>query len=328
MVVVHGTWGRHSKVFFDDNNPKEPSYRNIRRFGSIVANKFGQPLELLSFGWSGFRTEGEERDKGGTFLAEYLDRAYKNTTRIILGHSHGNNLVNLATHHGSMKHNPVKLLVYFACPQRPEAKYRPKHFEQLVYFTSHDPIDRLGSIPEGLPKFVGVSGAALIGSAFISYKFSPQQSVTFQNLATSSWKISGMSAAAGVLQEGLHRINKESGLAPQDGKIIVCVDLKHNGKHPDHSDNFCSVNYLPEILDRLQCSHTDNYAKSGSFYLDLDMRQVKCPNNISDPIISLTVKKIGTTRKIENFTIIGEGKESFFMQKKALYDKQLAHAKS
>lgn len=168
-IVVHGTWGRFSEFCRENNNPEgkndpqKQSFRHMKRFVSELSTYFGQAAEIISFGWSGERSH-RARDEGGVFLAEYLNRAYKHTDRIFIGHSHGNNLINAATNEDSMQNNPAKLLIYFACPQRPEKQYRPKHFNQLIYFLSHDPIDRGGSVPEGWPQFM--AGAILGGSAW------------------------------------------------------------------------------------------------------------------------------------------------------------------
>lgn len=318
LVVVHGTWGRFSEFCMENNdptnknNPKKESYRHIKKFGSMIATHIGKPLELISFGWSGNRSN-KAREDGAKFLAQYLDRAYKNTDRIFIGHSHGNNLINVATQHESMKNNPAKLLIYFACPQRLEEQYKPKYFEQLIYFTSfRDPVDKGGSIPEGLPQFMALS----LGSALGGYYAAPKllgsalsQTPTLANLSQATGRIGLISFVTGLTKGALLTVNKfkQDALAPQDGKIIIRINTTHNGKGPDHSSIFYnSIRHLPKIIDTLQNTYEPSYAASSSFNLDIQYKKDFLGNITDSTLNTITVKKPGKIEPVSFTKFVSE----------------------
>ncbi|MFA6065733.1 MAG: hypothetical protein WC707_00965 [Candidatus Babeliaceae bacterium] len=310
IIANHGTWGRETKAFFDDFDESDQGYRHIKRFASWYATCNKIMSELISIKWSGFRTD-EARIRGAEFLLEYLNKTpeYKNVDLVIINHSHGCNLA----HYFSQiwKGKAIKLIVDFACPERPEKVYKPENVEQVIHHTSHDFVARIGSVPEGQGlKFVKkhFPFAAAVTTGIILHivpGVDKKIAMAVNNvvLATAPNSIKDAIDIAKLI-----RSKKNNALKPQSKKIIVGLDVRDNDYAPSHTTIIKIARFLPEIITQLQNEHIDNYAKSGSFHLNVTDKK-DSTGKIIDSRIALKLKNKGKIRDVLKFTQFNTGQE-------------------
>lgn len=144
-ILVHGTWGHRTPSFFDETN------KNFKEIRACIKQRVrGKNALLLSYRWSGENTV-RARKKGARQLMEclaHMELLRQDIPLAIVAHSHGCNLSSrfsrLLEKKGSAS---IATLLYFACPRRPEQRFQPQGFDNLVYFWGPgDLIASLGSI--------------------------------------------------------------------------------------------------------------------------------------------------------------------------------------
>ena len=144
-VLVHGTWGHQTPSFFDENHD---NFQEIQATIREQAHERENAL-LLSFRWTG-ENSVEAREKGARRLKQCLARMQLlkwATLLTIVAHSHGCNLSSNFSQLLDKDTELIRTLLYFACPRRPEAKFQPESYDNLVYFWGVDDlIASLGSI--------------------------------------------------------------------------------------------------------------------------------------------------------------------------------------
>ncbi|MFA6065812.1 MAG: hypothetical protein WC707_01375 [Candidatus Babeliaceae bacterium] len=314
FIIGHGTWGRKTPAFYSS---KSPEFRHVKKFAAWYSTAAQRPLELLSFKWSGFRTDKGRMD-GAAFLHKYIEAAYKGVKEVVtFGHSHACNVFRL---YGQEKNAetgiPVKLEICIAGPQRPEERYA-SHAEQVIALrSSHDIVDKIGSLPEGYCDFMALNAttaAAGLSTFVASSVWSDNEAL--QKAAASLTVASTAHLAVGALQAPFMRnLIKKHGLSPKSKMIIAVVDIKDNSflkglVGPTHSGIISAVRCLPDIVRGLQSdTHYMNYVTSGLFKAEIN--DVKdADGNIQSSQVSLSVQEPGKIFDVPQFTRFEDGAE-------------------
>lgn len=150
IVVVHGTGfnafgfktgGSATVDYFD---PSTEAFKGILHFARSEADKAQAPVQVVSFQWSGANVSEKRKDPGAV-LAHVLKR-YSNFKIITLSHSHGGNIVNIASNQPGVP--VIDTMIQIATPVR-DVKfegglYAPKNFKTLFQFWSSDDFVVLG----------------------------------------------------------------------------------------------------------------------------------------------------------------------------------------
>ena len=118
FIVVHGTWQQACAKFFQDvsQDVKELNglvYNHIKKLAAFYATAKMKNLELLSLKWKGGLWDGCRTD-GSAFLKQLIDdtKSYRDAELVLLGHSHGCNVINDFSNRLSIE-KPIALLIYF-----------------------------------------------------------------------------------------------------------------------------------------------------------------------------------------------------------------------
>lgn len=134
VILVHGTFASNTPEYHDQNSP---FYQGVLNFAVNHAEKTGQPIDVISFRWSGKNSSSdriEAAKKLINLLKFYLDNNYETIT---IAHSHGANLVN----HASQllpDNKQIDHIIHFAAPVRDttDLQFKPMHFKRLTQFYS------------------------------------------------------------------------------------------------------------------------------------------------------------------------------------------------
>lgn len=144
FIGTHGTWAPQAEKFnkFDD-----VYFEGIKNFAEQMAFINHAPALVVSYAWTGANKTTARKAAGeklADFINTYLD--LKSQKLICVSHSHGCNVVNIASNH--IKNGFIELIIHYASPIREDdtaAPYIPTHFKKLLSFYSiHDPVQMLG----------------------------------------------------------------------------------------------------------------------------------------------------------------------------------------
>ncbi len=146
FFVLHGTWARQAREFFGRDNK---NFALIKRCAAQLAHRLDRSIELVSFRWSG-NESFDDRYRAGKLFARLCSLYYgpANSYAGMYGwaHSHGCNIMNIASHFVPFK---MDTLFYLASPivEHSEGFYRPRNIKALYNFYSlSDMVQYAGSI--------------------------------------------------------------------------------------------------------------------------------------------------------------------------------------
>jgi len=98
LMLVHGTFGQETPGYYDDDSQ---DFKNIKKFAKKLSLHHKRSVEIVSFKWSGAHGKRYQR-WAARALSELINNHFSDhdgTTRIMtVGHCHGANVVNKATH--------------------------------------------------------------------------------------------------------------------------------------------------------------------------------------------------------------------------------------
>lgn len=265
-LLIHGTWGRETKEFFDGD---DDIYQGIKQSAARHAKCKNAPLKLVSFVWRAKQTKSSRGEAAWRIKAIFTDMGWHKTQKVIISHSHGCNIANKVT-----RLMPIDLLIHLACPRRPEDEYQPVHFGQLIYFWSNGDWTSLAA---------NTDHTVLSGLLYVAPLFRQ----VGKNIATAPKKIKEKIQQlfeCGVSEESptysfrpidqythtLHRLSEQDTNDGND-RIIVGVRTKINGKHPGHSDIKKILIALPKIIKKLQQNNHEDYSTGSDFQLVLEL---------------------------------------------------------
>jgi len=137
IVLTHGTFVKKGRHFSDENNV---IFRGVMRFAQMEAERQKTLVTLVSYQWSG-SNETVDRVEAAKILANIVNVYFSGFYYILLSHSHGCNVVNIATRFFT---DPVDLLIHLASPilEKEHVTYEgqniyvPKNFRTLISFYS------------------------------------------------------------------------------------------------------------------------------------------------------------------------------------------------
>jgi hypothetical protein len=143
FYVVHGTWSDGNPEYFDQSCEE---FQATIEFVRELAERYAQPVEIVSFRWSG-EDSIEARQEGGDRLRKLTDRHYQtnNGYSVVWAycHSHGGNIVNIASQDVAFD-----TCIYCATPvvEGTLRMYRPLYIKRLYHmYATSDPIQQAGS---------------------------------------------------------------------------------------------------------------------------------------------------------------------------------------
>lgn len=163
LFLVHGTgfelWGlgiggHHTKEYFDIENP---IFQKILEFAYKYAESKKTIIAIFSFRWNGANNVKGRRDAGYR-IGELLAAHFKSYSIITYSHSHGGNVVNVASHITTWEHTDgtpaIDKIINMGTPDRTRStdtesaqEYTPTNFKTLINFWSPgDWIQPLGAI--------------------------------------------------------------------------------------------------------------------------------------------------------------------------------------
>lgn len=150
LFVVHGTgfYGSGGPATLAYYDLTHQDYKNILKFAYQYAQMRGAPIEVVSFRWGG-ENMTKSREEVGKALASLMNTKYKDHEIVTLSHSHGGNVVNIASNH--LKNVTINYMLQLATPVREkdpkETFYRPTNFNHLLmFYSTGDVIQVAGAI--------------------------------------------------------------------------------------------------------------------------------------------------------------------------------------
>lgn len=218
LFVLHGTFASDSPDFW---NEKHPTMKHIKK----LAQSLSEDVEIVSFKWGGANTE-RDRVTGGKQLADIIDSLYNDLETYpflaALAHSHGGNVINIATHH--LQQRSFDLLLYVFTPVRTDRAFytaNPDRFALLYnFYSTGDQVQYLGHVS--------------LGKQYLS---------RIKNIM----KQHGVSGKAfKLLLKGGRKLRIES------AQRIVNARVQYNGKAPAHIQKGPFIGFIPQIRDRLE----------------------------------------------------------------------------
>ncbi len=143
LFSIHGTFARESREFY---HPDDKTFENILAY----AESLGDSVEVVALEWTG-KNDANARVAAGQFFAELIRDYYQDTQKYLslntISHSHGGNVVNVATH---FTNRPIDTIVSLYTPIRTDFEWftpNPAKFKTLYHFYStSDHIQFIGSI--------------------------------------------------------------------------------------------------------------------------------------------------------------------------------------
>lgn len=307
LVVIHGSRhpgpdqisGPHNPTYYNPHCLEDQNFRHIMRFAAHYAQKHKTTVDLVSFKWSGIIDE-TVRKATALALTQYLEKHYSHASVVILSHSHGCTVTNLASQFIS---NPIKLLIQFACPVRStqfesaknplEVTYKlsnlysdatPRNFETLVYFYSTGDFLAAGAALKKTDLIALLANTLGMG-AYALY----QRATQSQHTTSPTDYIQNIRLYFSLLHKSL----KSAYIHPlQEGKTIVGIRTQINLCDAGHSSILDTVKVLPAVFDILERDYAVNYQASSLFDLHVDLRQ-------PEDTFHLAVRKTGTHAHID-----------------------------
>lgn len=289
FFIIHGTWGKESKSYFDDN---DVNYKGIKKVAAWYANATQKELKLFSYFWT-----GKWQDFAKKNAAENLRKFIKHIDPdriadiVLLGHSHGCSVASSLSRNSRFKKKPIKLLLYFAGPvRRVQKDYNPKNYEKLFYFYSdQDYVIQLARLNEELAReeISSLGFEALM----IPFAFSS----VFQNVQKS---INNTGQFLAKTKGDNHFKKIKNGTV---AGFSVKFNGKDEGKIKGHTDIIKLAWYLPLILQKLFKQYPLYYKISSRFNLNTDLESGL---NDSDAIY-ITIADIENIHSLENLRSLG-----------------------
>ncbi len=143
LFSIHGTFARDSKEFYD---PDDKTFENILAY----AESLGESVEVVALKWTG-KNDANARVAAGQFLAGLINDHYKNkqtyTSLNTISHSHGGNVVNVATH---FTPRPFETIVSLYTPIRTDFEWFTPNTANLKtlyqFYSTSDHIQFIGAI--------------------------------------------------------------------------------------------------------------------------------------------------------------------------------------
>ncbi|CDK30821.1 hypothetical protein [Candidatus Babela massiliensis] len=294
FIVIHGTWQKDAIEFHKDidQNVKDLSgliYNNIKKFAAFYATAKKKNLELLSFKWKGALGDGSRTD-AGAFLKNLIlqTSTYKTAELVLLGHSHGCNVINDFT---NRIERPIALLIYFGCPRREEIKYQPTNYKALLYFISDSDyftIAGRGHVKAAL-SVAGPIAFGTVSGGFLGYHVG--STIEDSTRGRIGGSIVG-SVAGGVMaippSAMIFRMAMEgTNHFPEKNEVITAgFRVKLDSWNSNHGDLMKVVKYLPNILEKIMKNYRRHYMHSGNFHLNIDTE-----GKSGDPITLVIAEK-------------------------------------
>lgn len=280
FVVIHGTFGRGTPAYFDDQNRESQEFRDIKRFAAWYSAANQQQLELTSYLWSG-SLWNNRREKAARSLTNYLQLPhYDNADKIVLlSHSHGCNVANQVTH---LLNKPVELMIHNACPNRKEPFYQPGNCKQVLYFHSDNDwttvAGRASMERDVTPLYLTIGtrpslAFIKLASSYMESKLGINLDIlseTLKELLYASTNISSLYNSPIFLQNFKEMSKRTNHLPAQNGKIITGFNVTIDGQQPGHSGVTKVARALPELITFVHRNHFSELTKSGTFDLAVD----------------------------------------------------------
>jgi len=320
FIVVHGTWQQACAKFFQDvsQDVKELNglvYNHIKKLAAFYATAKMKNLELLSLKWKGGLWDGCRTD-GSAFLKQLIDdtKSYRDAELVLLGHSHGCNVINDFSNRLSIE-KPIALLIYFGCPRKEEIKYQPRNYKVLLYFHSdsdwftvagrnHKKAALSTALPIGIGGVIGGGLGYYFGSKHDSEGAAKMAADMAQDaakakadfLAKHKGKLVGTAAGATagaaigtvpaivIFKYVMHGTNH---FPSSDRAITVGFRVKKDSWNSDHGGLMDVVKYLPRILEKVMIDYRRHYFHSGNFHLNIDTKA----SETEDPIFLVIADK-------------------------------------
>lgn len=124
LMLVHGTippWASQNKDFFVQGNPV---FEAIRSFAQELGDREHALVEVVSLKWGGSNSDASRKTAGGTF-ARLLDGRYAEYRKIYtIAHSHGGNVVNVATNEMSKACIDTMIHLYTPAVAKDDSSYQ------------------------------------------------------------------------------------------------------------------------------------------------------------------------------------------------------------
>lgn len=160
VLFIHGTFAHDREKFKSD---QLQAFKEVLDYAQLVAHSRMQTCDVVSWSWNAYNSH-IEREHAGKQLAELIDKQHHNYDHVItIGHSHGCNVINIASHH--LKKTYIDTAIYFACPVRGDNKdYIPTDRIKTIYnfYSSADKIQWVGAIDD--TSYYTMFGSFIAGS--------------------------------------------------------------------------------------------------------------------------------------------------------------------
>lgn len=143
VVLLHGTFSQHSTDYY---MPGTITFEATKKYAEHLASNQKAATCLISYQWSGLN-QHDARIADGKTLAKILDAHFRDFRIVTIAHSHGGNVVNVASNH--LKHATLDTIIHLATPvlENTNKLYKAKNFDTLInFYTTGDIVQFLGSI--------------------------------------------------------------------------------------------------------------------------------------------------------------------------------------
>lgn len=161
VVLIHGTFASEAAEYHADGTT---TFDAVKSFAQTLAEVKGTTARVVSYKWSG-ENKHKARVGAGQCLAEILNKYARGFQVITVAHSHGGNVVNVATNY--LHKTKIDTVVHIATPviENTNEDYRPntKNFNLLLdLYTTGDIIQFIGSIDgsRGMAHMVSTVGSS------------------------------------------------------------------------------------------------------------------------------------------------------------------------
>ena len=213
---------------------------------------------------------------------------YKAAELVLLGHSHGCNVINDFT---NRIERPIALLIYFGCPRREEIKYQPTNYKVLLYFVSDSDYFTIAgrnhvkaALSVATPIVFGATSGGFVGYHVGSHiEDSTRAKVggsIVGGIAGGVMAIPSSAIAFRTFMEGTNHFSEKS------EAITVGFRVKLDSWNSSHGNLMKVVKYLPNILEKIMKNYRRHYMHSGNFHLNIDT-----DGNSEDPITLVIAEK-------------------------------------
>ena len=120
----------------DHRKMDDQNFRHIKRFATWISTVRKMNLELISFKWTGALGDDAKQNAAANLDRVLSVDGYKDAHKVMIGHSHGCNVINNLSRYKSFETNPIEMIIALACPVIRDEEYKPKNYKMLLYFYS------------------------------------------------------------------------------------------------------------------------------------------------------------------------------------------------